>query len=63
MAPATGATAYVINYVVLPLDLPQTNDYDIEHERSLLENTIHTLQDLRTYAIQGKVSSYPPSPR
>jgi hypothetical protein len=63
MAPATGVTGYVINHVVLPLNLPQTNDYDIEHERSLLENTIHTLQDLRTYAIQGKGPSYPPSPR
>lgn len=53
MAPATGATAYVVNHVVLPPDLPQTNDYEVAHERHLLELVIHTLQDLKSQTIDG----------
>ena len=50
MAPPTaGATAYLINHIVLPPDLPQANDYDVAHEQSLLSITAQALQDLRSH--------------
>ncbi|KAH6230109.1 hypothetical protein HBI42_037710 [Parastagonospora nodorum] len=57
MAPAADATAYLINHIVLPLDLPQANDYDIESERQLLNVTLQGLRDLKSHAGSGKDSS------
>jgi hypothetical protein len=60
MAPSTSAASYLINHVVLPLDLPQANDYDASYEQNLIEATQHALQDLRDHAVkahQGAVTS------
>jgi hypothetical protein len=53
MAPATGATAYLVNHVVLPPDIPQAHDYDISHERILLETTIQSLHNLESHVVDG----------
>jgi hypothetical protein len=49
MAPPTNAAAYLVNHVVLPLDLPQANDYDAAHENTLIEATQQALHDLRNH--------------
>jgi hypothetical protein len=53
MAPATGATAYLVNHVVLPPDLPQVNDYDVAYEKIVLEVTTLALQDLQGHIVEG----------
>jgi hypothetical protein len=47
MAPPTGATAYLLNHVVLPPDLPQASDQEVSHEIKLIDVAIETLRDLK----------------
>jgi hypothetical protein len=46
MPPLAGATAYLYHHVVLPPKLPQKDDSDAAHERSLLEMVIQALKYL-----------------
>lgn len=45
---AAAATAYITHHVVLPPQLPQSDDYDAAHERALIEMTIHALEDMKS---------------
>jgi hypothetical protein len=49
MAPPTNAAAYLVNHIVLPLDLPQASDYDAAYEQNLIEATLQALQDLKNH--------------
>ncbi|CAA9965774.1 hypothetical protein PTMSG1_09133 [Pyrenophora teres f. maculata] len=53
MAPSAGATAYLYHHVVLPPQLPQKDDHDAAHERSLFEVVIHALVDLKEKVKSG----------
>lgn len=46
---ATNSLAYLIHHLVLPPKLPQSDDFDPQHERILLRTTIHALQEFRTH--------------
>lgn len=46
MAPSAWATTYLYHHVVLPPKLPQRDDSDAAHERSMLETVIQALEDL-----------------
>ncbi|EFQ91702.1 hypothetical protein CFE70_010567 [Pyrenophora teres f. teres 0-1] len=53
MALSAGATAYLYHYVVLPPQLPQKDNHDAAHERSLFEVVIHALVDLKEKVKSG----------
>jgi hypothetical protein len=57
MAPSVGHVRYLINHVVLPFQLPQSHDYDPNHERLLLEIVIEALQHLKSQVIPSCVES------
>jgi hypothetical protein len=45
-----GATAYLVNHVVLPPKLPQKDDYNPAHEQCLIDMVILALKDLREFS-------------
>jgi hypothetical protein len=53
MAPPTSAAAFLINHIVLPLDLPQANDHDAAHEQNLVEVTQQALRDLKDHTVKS----------
>lgn len=54
MAPPTGATAYLINHVALPPDLPQTDDQEDTYDGKLLQVVIQALHDLESQVVDGQ---------
>ncbi len=49
------ATKYHLHHVVLPPELPQSDDYDAEHDRSLLQTATSNLQKLKPFVEAGQV--------
>lgn len=52
MAPSSGqhpsaeATSYLVHHIALPPKLPQSDDYEAEHERCLLSTILQALRNL-----------------
>jgi hypothetical protein len=47
---SSAAIAYLFHHVFLPPRLPQSDDYDAEHDLALLDSVIRGLSEFKTYA-------------
>lgn len=46
MAKSAGATVYLMHHIILPPQLPQSDDCDVSYERDVIDTVMQSLQDL-----------------